>query len=341
MGERAAGARKRDGAFRLRCRLSFQSAGKAAKEGEIILLLLLWQLVSSTISTNAEMAGNGSITRYAYKGKKMEFRNLKSARYHVLGKYCTLLNRTGLDYVIIGGWSPEINNVGPITHPGTHDVDVLFKDGRSAHSLEQLIKTSIHEGYLVSAKHSFQLFQPVQVDDKQFLFNIDLMHPSQGETDISFIDQFDLGVFLDNKQEKMARMKSINAPVGEVIFDDICRDLIEVRFELDSVTESKVSIPLVNELGCILTKAISCSKKKRERDSFDIYVAIKQSRDYEKTIEQALRLKRDWPNEFSALSELRKAHRDGTLLKNIAVFADVKGPDYADTMGKFFSDIGL
>lgn len=59
------------------------------------------------------------------------------------------------DYVIIGGWCAFLNRNGK-PHPGTIDVDILFKEARRPYNLRKYIEIMRNKGYFTSAKHRFQ-----------------------------------------------------------------------------------------------------------------------------------------------------------------------------------------
>lgn len=64
----------------------------------------------------------------------------------------------GVEYIIVGGWSPFLLNANPIPHPGTKDVDVLFKSGTKQGELKSLIEDFIQKEFIQSAKDTFTKF---------------------------------------------------------------------------------------------------------------------------------------------------------------------------------------
>lgn len=172
----------------------------------------------------------------------------------------------GLEYIIIGGWCPFLRNSSEITHPGTLDVDILFREGYQSKSLEDVIVAFMEVGFIPSAKHPFQLLKKQQIQDKDFIFNIDLLHPNMtvdSEAKGMFIDHLDLDVPF--RGEETAKMMSIVLPNSALLFDNALFD----KYPLEGL-----EFNLVDFTGMFLTKMESCQKQKRERDSFDIYLAF-------------------------------------------------------------------
>lgn len=177
-----------------------------------------------------------------------------------------LLKFEKLEYIIIGGWCPFLRNRQGIVHPGTLDVDILFREGYQSEALKNIIEAFIKVGFIPSAKHKFQLLKKQKIQDQDFIFNIDLLHPKMTEYDENkglFVDHLDLDVPLQG--EKTVKMMSIVLPNSALLFDDELFD----KYKLDDF-----EFNLVDFTGMFLTKMESCQKQKRERDSFDIYLAF-------------------------------------------------------------------
>jgi len=104
------------------------------------------------------------------------------------------LNSKQINYVIAGGWVPVLRGgVHGLQHPGTRDVDVLFND--SLEHMNLAVTALIEAGFHPSAKHEFQVLLPINVQERTFVFNVDIMHPSeQQQAPGMFADIFDLGV---------------------------------------------------------------------------------------------------------------------------------------------------
>jgi hypothetical protein len=52
-----------------------------------------------------------------------------------------IATEAGKPLVVIGGWSPFILNKGPIAHPGTHDVYLLFERAASVRELDVVVNS--------------------------------------------------------------------------------------------------------------------------------------------------------------------------------------------------------
>src|SRR5438105_6132889 len=111
----------------------------------------------------------------------------------------TAIEAAGIgDYIVIGGWCPYLRNRSKLVHPGTLDVDILFKEGHRAGALDSAIKSLRHKGFVASAKHSFQLLIAKTINDESLIYNIDLLHPRMSETDKGlFVDHLGLDIPFD------------------------------------------------------------------------------------------------------------------------------------------------
>lgn len=197
----------------------------------------------------------------------MELKSINDGAKNLLKETINELSKIkDLEYIIIGGWCPFLRNAHDISHPGTLDVDILFKQGYESKTLEEIIGAFINVGFIPSAKHPFQLLKKQQILDKDFIFNIDLLHPNMTEDykmKGMFIDHLDLDVPL--RGEETVKMMSIVLPNSALLFSNNLFD----KYEIDNLTFN-----LVDFTGMFLTKIESCKKQKRERDSFDIYLAF-------------------------------------------------------------------
>ena len=129
----------------------------------------------------------------------------------------------------------------------------------------------LDSGFLVSAKHDFQLLKAVAVGDHQLVFNIDFLHPSETEHSPKlFVDQLALGV-LERPLGPEKATKSIALPSSAMFFQ---KPFIE-SYKLKSPGSSDtIDIPVLSLEGCVLSKCVSVSSAKRHRDAFDIYLAL-------------------------------------------------------------------
>ena len=179
-----------------------------------------------------------------------------------------LSNFPDINYIVIGGWCPALRNTTKFRHPGTLDVDLLFKDSYHSGSINGVLKSFLDTGFCPSAKHPFQLMKSQRIMGKDFVFNIDLLHPNMMEDKESigmFVDHLELDVPLNNTETETKKMKSIVLPNSEVLF----REMLYSIEKIDSIEFNLISFD-----GMFITKMDSCQKQKRERDSFDIYLGF-------------------------------------------------------------------
>ncbi|WP_372627573.1 hypothetical protein [Arsukibacterium sp.] len=195
-------------------------------------------------------------------------KTIKDGAFSLLSDTAQALSEfNDLEYMVIGGWCPVLRNTSGITHPGTLDVDILFKDSYRSGNLEAVLKKFIDAGFMPSAKHPFQLLKPQDIGGKKFVYNIDILHPGMLDNKDQvgmFVDHLDLDVPL-NEGEKLKKVVSIVLPNSAILFKENLYDIYD---------EDGLSFNLVSFDGMFITKMDSCQKQKRERDSFDIYLAF-------------------------------------------------------------------
>ncbi|MDO8387443.1 MAG: hypothetical protein Q7T13_13730 [Polaromonas sp.] len=173
-----------------------------------------------------------------------------------------------LQYIVIGGWCPVLRNRTRLVHPGTLDVDLLFRESYIGGAINAVITHFLEFGFVPSAKHPFQLMRVQNIRGKDFVFNIDLLHPrmqSDKATSGMFVDHLDLDVPLTNAETEFKKMKSVVLPNSEVLF--LSRLFSEEKIEGKPFN-------LITFDGMFATKMDSCQKQKRERDAFDIYLGF-------------------------------------------------------------------
>lgn len=215
------------------------------------------------------------------------FPNLRVAQEALLADAVDIANQSGQAFVVVGGWSPLLLNTGTITHPGTRDVDLLLEGGASPGDLRDLIGRFLARGYVPSAKHPFQLIRTLQVGERRLAFNVDLMHPlERTEGDLLpelFVDHMDLDVFLSPGAAETLWAKSIGTPSSQLIFTHALFESFPFTARRPDGEVSSVTIPLLDEVGLIVSKSVSVWKAKRDRDALDIFLAVHQARDLETT----------------------------------------------------------
>jgi hypothetical protein len=89
-----------------------------------------------------------------------------------------------------------------------------------------------------------------------------------------------------------------------------------------SPTDEVVStdVRVVDELGLIVTKSESVGVKKRERDAFDIALAITEARDPGALLRDARALEDDRPEVYSVLGKIETAFSSGGVAERVAPY---------------------
>ncbi len=202
------------------------------------------------------------------------FTSLNEAARSLLVEACSILNKSEVESVVAGGWVPvlRVANHASLQHPGTRDVDILFNDDPK--TIEASVRIFLENGFLLSAKHEFQLLKPFRVDTQEFVFNVDSMHPGESSKKPEmFRDILDLGIRSDYDPTS-PKVKSICFPSSSIIFEqhlwsDLRIPAVDFRGE-----PFETDVPLMNEAALILSKADSVKQAKRTRDAYDIYFLL-------------------------------------------------------------------
>ena len=205
----------------------------------------------------------------------MTFAGLDEACKALLLSTAGILNQTRLRYAIAGGWVPLLlePNHPDLKHPGTRDVDVLMID--RIEEVKTAVLALLNHKFRPSAKHEFQLLRDASVGGRDFVFNVDLMHPSEVDsTPQMFHDIFDLGVndAYDPRGSRFA--KSIAFRSVSIVYEQNLFLYESVSgLNLDHQMTSQ-KVPILNAPAFILSKCESVSVAKRTRDAFDIYYLL-------------------------------------------------------------------
>lgn len=272
-----------------------------------------------------------------------EYADIQSGAFGLLYDTTKLLNELGVKYIIVGGWSPFLLNSKPIAHPGTKDVDVLFDGAYEKGKLKEVITGFLENGFILSAKHDFQLFKPIMVSGQSFVYNVDLLHPLETikPKDI-YVEHIDLAIPADKYQSRTFKMKSIALPSSQSLFDNNLFVDYDLKITTKDGNELNQKIPLMGELGTLITKSQSVSKDKRYRDSLDIYLTLKQSGNLTALINSVTKLKGTHIDTYNNLYGIRQAYEDKTLLINTIRFLnDLNKDEFIQTFENFFDKTGL
>jgi len=100
-------------------------------------------------------------------------------------------------------------------------------------------------------------------------------------------------------------------------------------------------VPFCTEVGFLSAKGRSANAPKRTRDAFDVYLIVRQSRDYGRLVARSAELLRD-PIFKLSMEMLRNGFEDRLLKQAVAHLQDVRAPgtrpsdDVKETMDAFF-----
>ena len=253
------------------------------------------------------------------------YRNVLDGAKGLLVETISAIESTGLEYLIVGGWSPFLRNETKYTHPGTKDVDILFNDGDVEGKIGSAIESLLNNGFLISAKHDFQLFKRLHVQGKDVIYHVDLLHPQESSNRPELmVDHFDLGLSQDYEFADDKRGMSIALPSSKFLFDGFYDSKI-LRHEMSNGNVKDISVPLIDEAGLIFSKCISAQVAKRPRDSYDIFLALKQ------------------PNVKNTINKLRessaKYHQVRKSIESLYEFIDNQDSDFEYNVYKYMKDM--
>jgi hypothetical protein len=205
----------------------------------------------------------------------VNFDDLNHACRGLLLTAAEILNASGLRYVVAGGWVPLLSEQAHpnLTHPGTRDVDVLMMDEPNA--VQSAATALLRAQFRPSAKHEFQLLRNAQVGVREFVFNVDLMHPNEADRRPEmFNDIFDLGVNDAYDPRGSRFLKSIAFKSAAIVYEQRLFSTAVVNgHDLDGRFRT-VEVPILSPAAAILSKCESVAIAKRTRDAFDIYFIL-------------------------------------------------------------------
>lgn len=267
-----------------------------------------------------------------------QFDNIQDGAYGLLYDCTNLLNSLNVKYIVVGGWSPYLLNSKPIIHPGTKDVDILFDGAYEKGKLKDVILAFLEAGFILSAKHDFQLFKEIDVRGKKFMYNMDLLHPLETlKPKEIYVDHIEFEIPADKYLSKNFKIKSIALPSSQILFDN--KYYKNHKLDIDQL--ESIEFPLMNEVGTLLTKSQSVLVEKRYRDSLDIYLAISQNQDYENFVKKLVKLKSKNPDAFNNLYGVRQAFDESKLFSNSNRFHQFNKTEFDSTMTSFLKEIQL
>lgn len=176
------------------------------------------------------------------------------------------------DIIFVGGWGPYIRHTD--RHPGTKDVYLLFPVKYSKADMANILNRFLEYGYFISAKHDFQLCRAIVLGNQTYIYNVDLLHPTEGKMNkVDFIEIMDLDV---TDGIRVKPLLSINIQYGSEIYSN---ELYE------SVSYEGKKFNVLDGAGIIISKLNSAHNKKRLRDIFDIYLSLEEKGALEKLLQ--------------------------------------------------------
>ncbi len=182
----------------------------------------------------------------------------------LLNESINLIGDTLNEVVFVGGWGPYLRHAD--IHPGTKDVDILFPMNYSREKIQIVLENFLNNKFFISAKHDFQLCRAYQLGERTYIFNVDLLHPTEGKIEkVDFVEIMDLDVTVDGIRVKP--IISINIQFGEVIHSEKL---------IDQVDFNGRQINVLDGAGIIISKLSACHNKKRPRDIYDIYLSLSE-----------------------------------------------------------------
>ncbi len=223
------------------------------------------------------------------------FKTEIEAAKHLLAESTTFLRNHGVEFAIVGGWSPFLFHSSKYGHPGTFDVDVLLHEkSLDDGSFDNASETMLSAGYLRAPKNIYQAHRVLTVAGEDLVFHVD------------FLNERDPGNAIELVGGK-GRMKSIYTEAMKAVFA-----YEDYRFH---PMFAGVRFPSVETF--VVTKAAAAVVKKRKRDAFDIFVTIQdQSADV---------LKKNWSQLcardglfWNANEALYEAVHDGDAVEKIS-----------------------
>ncbi|PMD91638.1 hypothetical protein BWI97_21220 [Siphonobacter sp. BAB-5405] len=273
----------------------------------------------------------------------IEYEDIQTGALRLLYDTCSLLNELNVKYIIVGGWAPFLLNSKPIEHPGTKDVDVLFDGAYEKGKLKEVIDAFLENEFILSAKHDFQLFKLINVLGREFIYNIDLLHPLETTNPQNlYVEHIDLKIPANKYRRRNFMMKSIALPSSQILFDNDIFFNYNLKITAQDGIELNQNVPLMGELGTLITKSSSVSVKKRYRDSLDIFLTISQSTDLTALINSTNRLRKSSIMDYNTLYNIKQAFDDDLLWNNTLKFIpELNKSEFICVFESFFKNTGL
>lgn len=182
----------------------------------------------------------------------MTFHSEIEAAKYLLQESTAELLRHGVNFAVVGGWSPFLFHSARYGHPGTFDVDILLHpDSLDDGTFDQASESLLKGGYLRAPKNMYQAHRVLQVAGEDLVYHID------------FLNERDPGNALE-LVGGTGRMKSIYTEAMKAVF----------RYEGYRSHKDCPGVRFPSPETFVVTKAAAAVVKKRKRDAFDIFVTV-------------------------------------------------------------------
>jgi hypothetical protein len=224
------------------------------------------------------------------------------AAKHLLLDASELLNRHGVNFVVVGGWAAYLFHSSRYGHPGTFDVDVLLdsislEDG----TFERASEDFLQNAYLRAPKNTFQAHRILNVSGEDLVYHVDFLNERHPAGELNFVGG-------------SGKLRSIYTPAMQAVFSygnfRTLNDCPGIRFPSPETF--------------VVTKAAAARVKKRPRDAFDIFVTVADQSETEFSSRWATLVAKDGIFQ-AANEELRLAIDEGDAISKIlAVFEENK-----------------
>lgn len=245
----------------------------------------------------------------------VDYPDEQSAARGLLGEIARLLSAQGVDFVVIGGWLPYLFNNHPISHPGTFDVDILLNESTPKAAFEAAADHALKLGYLRAPKNQFQLHRLLTVRGEQFVYHVDFLHRKYADD-------------TDDLIRNWGKFQSIAGPGTDIIFTERERTVESICIRLPTGESVSLPVPFCSEVGFLSAKGRSALTPKRTRDAFDIFLVIRQSRDYARLVERSRTLVSNGVFRQS-LENLRGGFSEGRLCAQAVAHLREQSPNLA------------
>jgi hypothetical protein len=238
------------------------------------------------------------------------YKDEQDAAKGILGEAVKIISQSNVDYVVVGGWIPFLFYSSIYPHPGSFDVDLLLNDNTTKEQMEKAVDVFKENGYHFAAKNKFQLHKILNVAGEEIIFHVDFLHRKYAP------DQED-GFFLN-----WNKMLSIAGPGTDIIFLDNERTSHDLTFDLPDNTTETFFVNFANEVGFISAKGRALDTPKRVRDSYDIFVIICQTKDYNTLLHKSYEYYHSKEYYKSSIDNIYRFFTEGKGIENTKRFIE-------------------